>query len=93
MDGRGGAESDTGDSASKPERGEVVSQQRLGITINLDELESLMRAYCADSYDGDKGDLQRRLTLSGFVAWVRQRRIEQLRARVYPYGVDNRRRG
>lgn len=50
-----------------------MSQQRLGITIDLDELESLMHAYCHDSYDGDKGDLQRRLTLSGFISWLRNR--------------------
>lgn len=52
---------------------------KVGILGHLDELERLMREYCNElrgpllNSDAVSEDLTRRLSFSGFLAWLRQR--------------------
>lgn len=65
--------------SSRPERGEVVNQlvARLGIAINLDELERLMKIFVSESdasSDQNRPDaLKYRMYLASFLIWLRQR--------------------
>lgn len=52
----------------------VGAQPRLGIVINLDDLESLLREFIRDS----KPDLSQQLLLSTFLLWVNNKMKEQL---------------
>lgn len=49
---------------------------KVGVLDHLDELERLMREYLADI--GGSDDLNVRLTLSSFIAWLRQRQRESV---------------
>lgn len=74
MDGRRGAEGNTRDSTSRPERGEVVSQSvaRLGVAMDLDEFERLAKLYVEERFTYDRRLLEL-LRLSDFILWLRQR--------------------
>lgn len=60
----------------------VERTARVGVLDHLDELERLMREYCAIieggfTPDSDQG-LTRRLTMSNFLLWLRQRQRESV---------------
>jgi hypothetical protein len=46
---------------------------KLGIAIDLDELESLAKDYIRDMGGDGDNDISERLTLSSFIVWLRQR--------------------
>lgn len=57
---------------------------KIGVLGHLDELERLMREYCNElrgsllNSDAVSEDLTRRLSFSGFLAWLRQRQRESV---------------
>ena len=50
---------------------------KVGITMDLESLESLAREYITDMGGDGNNDISERLTLSSFIAWLRQRQAEK----------------